>query len=224
MMWGIMFSIPQEFITPIISATSVIIGSLIGGICSWITAKHSMKKSMEIQSKTVKDNRRYDQIERINNICQNVNIIRLDVCTAIFQSIRNIKEIKEKNYINRYPIPINKDYSKVLSCLNKKFDLKELSYIYELYGIIEILNKDLKEFDDSKFNKYDLIKHDCELLLKKIYGENYINIQEIDIDKITYKELYDNNIIKEGYKRVFRKLEQISNVEECCKIDKIIKL
>ncbi|NFL03876.1 hypothetical protein FDB08_11720, partial [Clostridium botulinum] len=88
MMWGIMFSIPQEFITPIISATSVIIGSLIGGICSWITAKHSMKKSMEIQSKTVKDNRRYDQIERINNICQNVNIIRLDVCTAIFQSIR----------------------------------------------------------------------------------------------------------------------------------------
>ncbi|MCD3328070.1 hypothetical protein G8V02_14520, partial [Clostridium botulinum D/C] len=62
------------------------------------------------------------------------------------------------------------------------------------------------------------------LLLKKIYGENYINIQKIDIDKITYKELYDNNIIKEGYKRVFGKLEQISNVEECYKIDKIIKL
>ncbi|WP_223366448.1 MULTISPECIES: hypothetical protein [Clostridium] len=222
-MWRIMSIIPQEFITPIISATSVIVGSLIGGICSWITAKHSMKKSIEIQSKTVKDNRRYEQIERMNNICQNVNIIRLDICTAVFQSIRNIKEIKEKKYIYRYPIPINKDYPKVLSCLNKKFDLKELSYIYELYGIIEILNKDLKEFDHSKFNKYDLIKNDCELLLQKIYGENYINIQEIDIDDITYKELYDNNMIKEGYRKVLEKLEQIINLEEDCNIDKIIK-
>ncbi|EGO87741.1 hypothetical protein CBCST_09836, partial [Clostridium botulinum C str. Stockholm] len=128
-----------------------------------------------------------------------------------------------KKYIYRYPIPINKDYPKVLSCLNKKFDLKELSYIYELYGIIEILNKDLKEFDHSKFNKYDLIKNDCELLLQKIYGENYINIQEIDIDDITYKELYDNNMIKEGYRKVLEKLEQIINLEEDCNIDKIIK-
>ncbi|KEH95418.1 hypothetical protein Z962_08830 [Clostridium botulinum C/D str. BKT12695] len=205
---------PQEFVTPIISATSVIIGSLIGGICTWITARHSIKKSTEVENKIVEENIKYDEIKRLESFRQNVNIIRLDISNAVFQSIRNIKKIEEKNYINKYPIPLNKEYSKVISCLNKKFTLKELSYIYQLYAIIEILNNHIGEIDITiKDNlKYNLIKEDCELILKKIYGEKYKEVFNWNIDNMTYEEIYNNNVIKEGYKKVLKKLDDISSL------------
>ncbi|EDS77676.1 conserved hypothetical protein [Clostridium botulinum C str. Eklund] len=213
-MWMFMLSLPQEFVTPIISATSVIIGSLIGGICTWITARHSIKKSTEVENKIVEENIKYDEIKRLESFRQNVNIIRLDISNAVFQSIRNIKKIEEKNYINKYPIPLNKEYSKVISCLNKKFTLKELSYIYQLYAIIEILNNHIGEIDITiKDNlKYNLIKEDCELILKKIYGEKYKEVFNWNIDNMTYEEIYNNNVIKEGYKKVLKKLDDISSL------------
>ncbi|WP_085829108.1 hypothetical protein [Clostridium massiliodielmoense] len=213
-MWMFMLSLPQEFVTPIISATSVIIGSLIGGICTWITARHSIKKSTEVENKIVEENIKYDEIKRLESFRQNVNIIRLDISNAVFQSIRNIKKIEQKNYINKYPIPLNKEYSKVISCLNKKFTLKELSYIYQLYAIIEILNNHIGEIDITiKDNlKYNLIKEDCELILKKIYGEKYKEVFNWNIDNMTYEEIYNNNVIKEGYKKVLKKLDDISSL------------
>ncbi|KGM95315.1 hypothetical protein Z968_09315 [Clostridium novyi A str. 4552] len=209
-----MLSLPQEFVTPIISATSVIIGSVIGGICTWITAKHSIRKSTEVENKIVEENRKYDEVKILESFRQNVNIIRLDISNAVFQSIRNIKKIEEKNYINKYPIPLNKEYSKVISCLNKKFTLKELSYIYQLYAIIEILNNHIGEIDITiKDNlKYNLIKEDCELVLKKIYGEKYKEVFNWNIDNMTYEEIYNNTVIKEGYKKVLKKLDDIASL------------
>src|SRR3712207_8489672 len=51
-----------------------------------------------------------------------------------------------------------------ISCLNKKFTLKELSYIYQLYAIIEIFNNHIGEIDVTVRDdlKYNLIKKDCE--------------------------------------------------------------
>lgn len=199
--------IQQEFITPIISASAVIAGSLIGALCTWITTNHSTLKSIEVENKIVEDNRRHEEIEKLLKFCSNINIIRLDICTALFQSIRTLREFSIEEFTNRYPIPVNRDYSRVVASLTGKFDLKELSYIYQAYGIIETLNKHINElkFDDKE--GYDLIRMDCELLLKKFYGTNYEKIVEIDIDKVSYEELYNNELMKDGYKSVLKKLD-----------------
>lgn len=206
--------IQQEFITPIISATAVICGSLIGATCTWLTTKHSTGKSIEVENKIVEDNRKREEIEKLLKFCQNVNIIRLDICTAIFQSIRTLKELKDESFTNRYPIPVNKDYSRVVASLTGKFDLKELSYIYQVYGIIETLNKHINElrFDDKE--GYSLIRMDCQLLLKKLYGENYNKTIELDINNISYEELYNNEFIKKGYRDVLKKLDVNSYSEK----------
>lgn len=199
--------IQQEFITPIISATAVIMGSLIGATCTWITTNHSTVKTIEVENKIVEDSRKHKETEKNLKLCENINIIRLDICNSIFQSIRTLNHFDSRDFTNRYPIPINKDYSRVVSSLTGKFNLKELSYIYQLYGILETVNKHINElkFDDKE--GYDLVRLDCELLLSKIYGTNYKDILQLDIDKISYKELYNNDFIKIGYKNVLSKLD-----------------
>ncbi|MCY6369113.1 hypothetical protein [Clostridium ganghwense] len=189
--------IPEKYISTIFSTAAIITGSLVGGLCSWIITKHSTK-----------DNRRYDYNEKINKICENINIIRLDICNAIFQSIRTLKYFNNENSVNKYPIPINKDYSKVVASLTNKFELKEMSYIYQLYGIIETLNTHIKDLHYDDKQGCELIKQDCELFLKKLYGENFIKIIEIDIEETTYQELYDNELIKIDYREVLKKLDK----------------
>ncbi|MFU0825007.1 hypothetical protein [Clostridium sp.] len=206
--------IDQEFITPIISATAVIVGSLIGATCTWITTNHSTIKSIEVENKIVEENRKNEELEKLLKFCENINIIRLDICNSLFQSIRTLKDFHKGNFESRYPISINRDYSRVVASLTGKFDLKELSYIYQLYGIIETLNKHVNELRFNDKDGYELIKMDCELLLRKFYGDNYKNIIEVDIDRICYEELYDNEFIKKGYRDVLRKLDMHSYSEK----------
>ncbi|MCY6959107.1 hypothetical protein [Clostridium brassicae] len=200
-------NISTRFPTPLISAASVIVGSLIGASCSWITTTYATRKNIETENKIVEDNRRYEYKDKINKICENVNIIRLDICNALFQSIRTLKYSNE-DYLNKYPICINPNYSKVVASLTNRFDLKEMSYIYQLYGIIESLNKHIKEYYYYDKNKYEFIRKDCELFLKKLYGENYNKILDIDIERATYEELYDNKFTKKGYRDVLKKLDE----------------
>ncbi|QGU94834.1 hypothetical protein GOM49_06740 [Clostridium bovifaecis] len=199
--------IQQEFITPIISATAVIVGSLIGAMCTWITTNHSTIKSIEVENKIVEDSRRHEEIEKLLKLCENINIIRLDICTSLFQSIRTLKYFNNNYFTNRYPIPINRDYSRVVASLTGKFDLKELSYIYQVYGIIETLNKHISEIRFEDKEEYNLIRMDCELLLKKFYGVNFRKVIEVDIDKVSYENLYNNKFMKDGYREVLKKLD-----------------
>lgn len=210
-------SIRQEFITPIISATAVIAGSLIGAACSWFTTNYSMNKTIEVQNKVIEDNKRDQELEKSLKLCENVNIIRLDICNAIFQSIRILRHLYNKDYNKRYPIPINKDYSRVISSLTGKFNLKELSYIYQLYGILESLNKHINELKFNDIDGCNLVAIDCELLLHKLYGSYYKKVLELDIDNISYIELYNNEFIKEGYRSVLKKLDDNADFQDCIK-------
>lgn len=200
--------IPEKFLTPAISAAAILTGSIIGGIWSWIITK----KNIEVENKIAEDNKKYDNLQKINNICENINIIRLDICNAIFQSIRTLKYYDEEDNENKYPIPINKDYSRVVASITSLFDLKEMSYIYQLYGIMETMNKHMKNFDYSD-EGYHLIKKDCELFLQKLYGQNFHKILQFDIERATYEQLYNNELIKIGYREVLQKLDKNSCVK-----------
>lgn len=200
--------IPEKFLTPAISAAAILTGSIIGGIWSWITTK----KNIEVENKIVEDNRKYDNLEKINKICENINIIRLDICNAIFQSIRTLKYYNEENNENKYPIPINKDYSRVVASITSLFDLKEMSYIYQLYGVMEAMNKHMQNFNYND-EGYNLIKKDCELFLEKLYGQNFHKMLQLDIEILTYEQLYNNELIKTGYREVLQKLDKNSCVE-----------
>ncbi|SUY48414.1 putative lipoprotein [Clostridium putrefaciens] len=208
-----LITIPDHLVGTVISALAIILGTLIGAFCSWVISSKNTKKSIEEQYRIMKENIKYEEIYKKQKLCENANMIRLDICTTIFQSIRFLRD--NKGCIERqYPIPINKDYSCVVSSLSDKYSLKELSYIYQLYGIIEKLNFDILNCstceDSCNFNK---ICEGYKSVLVKLYGEDFKSILKVDIEKISYEELYNNKHIKEGYKKVLKRLDHLCFVE-----------
>ncbi|MBC2580991.1 hypothetical protein [Clostridium sp. DJ247] len=200
---------PEYIITSIISSISIVIGAVIGGIFSWIVTKKSTDKTIEVQNKIVEDNRRYSESIRVKKSRECANIIRLDICTALFICIRTLKTFVNKENVDIYPIPMDKNYSSGVAYLKADFKLKELSYIYQLYGIIEKLNKDATNINYFDKKSFDIVKTDIELFLKKVYDKNFIKILNVNIDEIGYEELYDNELAKTGYRKVLKKLDTI---------------
>ena len=202
--------IPDNLLNPIISSTSIIIGTILGGIFSWFINKNSTAISIKTQSKIEKANREYAEQNKALKLNEYATIIQLDICTTLFQSLRMLKEFDDQNKICIYPIPMNFNYAQAIVALAKDFKLKDISYIYQLYGIIEKLYNDTKGYHyDEKH--YTLIKEDYEMFLKKIYGNNFLRVLEFDIDIVTYEDLYNNEIIKLGYKNVLIKLDNITH-------------
>ena len=105
---------------------------------------------------------------------------------------------------------MNYNYSEAIVGLIKTFNLKEMSYIYQLFGIIEKLKNDTNEYHYNE-RSFTLIKEDCEMFIKKLYGNNFLKALDFNMDKVTYENLYENEIIKLGYKDVLIKLSKITN-------------
>ncbi|MBU3154655.1 hypothetical protein [Clostridium estertheticum] len=202
--------IPNNLLNPIISSISIIIGAVLGGIFSWFINKNSTAISIKTQSKIEKANREYEEQNKALKLNEYATIIQLDICTTLFQSLRMLKEFDDPNKISIYPIPMNFNYAQAIVALAKDFNLKDISYIYQLYGIIEKLYNDTKGYHyDEKH--YTLIKEDYEMFIKKLYGNNFLSVLEFDIDIVTYEDLYNNEIIKLGYKNVLIKLNNITH-------------
>lgn len=202
---------PLAIITSIISAVSIISGTLIGSYCSWRMNKKFHKDELKEQYELIEENRRYDEKIKKKEICKNANLIRLDFSTSIFQSIRSLKNNEEgKEFL--YLIPINKEYSSTVAALSHVYNLKELSYLYQYYAILEKVNRDIYNWNMGDKKAYENIKKGFALMLQKIYGENYKKLLLIDIDNVSYEDLYKNEYIKKGYKEVLTKLEEISKI------------
>lgn len=198
---------------PLISSVSIMMGAIIGGLFSWIVTKKSTDKTIEVQNKIVEDNRKYAENVRLKRSREYANIIRLDICTALFNSIRILKNSDGEKDAEIYPIPMDREYSGGVAYLKNDFGLKEMSYIYQLYGIIEKLNRDTNNFNYYDDKSYDMVNMDCRMFVGKLFGENITKILEVDIDKISYEDLYYNNLTKVGYKETLRKLDDICDEE-----------
>ncbi|MBZ9687689.1 hypothetical protein G9F72_015255 [Clostridium estertheticum] len=192
----------------LISSVSIIIGAILGGIFSWLINKNYTCKAIETQSKIEKAKREYQDQNKACKLNEYATIIQLDICTSLFQSLRMLKEFSDSNKISIYPVPMNYNYAEAIVALTKIFNLKEMSYIYQLYGIIEKLNNDTNAYHYNE-RQYTLIKEDCEMFIKKLFGTNFSKALEFDMDKVTYENLYENEIIKLGYKNVLIKLSNI---------------
>jgi hypothetical protein len=203
----------NNLIPSAISAVSILMGAIVGGFCSWIVNKKILSRNEKIQIRIAEENRRCEEKNRLKKICENASIVRLDICTTLYQSIRSIKNINEESPII-YPIAISSNFSCSVASLEDHFGLRELSYIYQLYGIIEKINHDIKNNPLGDKDSCRIIGRDYELFLQKIYGENYKEILKLDVDCVTYKELYDNKLIKSGYKRVLQRLDDICIMEQ----------
>ncbi|MGL4873362.1 MAG: hypothetical protein ACRC30_01765 [Clostridium sp.] len=201
---------PVPVITSIISAISIITGSVLGGVFSWVINNKMHERKQKEECRLIEENRAYEERFKIKEVCANANVIRLDICTAIYQSIRFIIEPDSEKAL--YLLPINKGYSCAVASLSDKYNLKELSYIYQLYGIIEKLNKDIEKEKDKK-----KITSGFYAILEKIYGYNVEKILKEDIDKITYKELCRNDYIKKGYREVLKRLDYLCAEENILK-------
>jgi hypothetical protein len=203
----------EQLFASTVSTLAIISGSIIGGICSWIVNKKSICRTEKIQHRIFEDRIKYEEKNKIKNVSENAGLISLDICTAIFQSIRCLKEQSENKEADIYPIPVYTGYSTAVISLKDYLDLKELSYIYQLYGIIDKLNYDIKSYNYLEKNNYNLIMKDCEMVVRKIYGENLNEVLNIDIENVSYEGMYKNNNIKSGYKNILTKLQKISKEE-----------
>ncbi|MDP4144411.1 MAG: hypothetical protein Q8936_08010 [Bacillota bacterium] len=201
---------PESIITAMISAVAILTGAVIGAVCSWLINRNTTNRNIETQTRIVMENRELEESIRCKKLCQNANVIRLDICTAIFQSIRGINNITIVSN-GEYPlyIPINSEYPRAIASLTITMDLKEISYLYQLYGVIEKINHDIKNLNYTDKNSYELIKIDYEIFLKKLYGANFGKVVKQPIDNMSYYEMYDNDLIKEGYRKVLKQLDGI---------------
>ena len=87
--------------------------------------------------------------------------------------------------------------------------MKELSYIYQLYGIIEKVNRDIYNWNIGDSKQYENVEIGFEAILYKLYGENYDKLINIDTESITYEELYNNSLIEKHYKEILAKLDDV---------------
>lgn len=209
-----LLKIPDYLVTPLISSGSILLGSLLGAYFSWIISKKTTIKNIKEQHRIMEINWKNEEFYNYKKVCVHANIIRLDICTAIFQSIRTLKSLKNDEEFWFYPTPINKNYSNLVASLSDKCNLKELSYIYQLYGLIEKLNFDILNYNIIDKKNRDIIISGYEAVLEKIYGENRDKVLCIDDATATYQQLYLNNIIKTGYKDILTKLDELCAIEQ----------
>lgn len=206
-------TLKEPILMNIISATAIILGSILGAVCSWVITKKVLFKNEEIQNRLAEETRKFQKDIEAEIVKENAAIIRLDICTVLFQSIKTLRS--SANYREKlYTIPMHHDYSRAVASLQKSFQLRELSYIYQLYGIIEKLNYDIKNLKYFNDQDYKLIIRDYEILLQSLYGDNYQEILKLNIEKISYDELWDNEYIKLGYKNVLDKLNKMCDLGE----------
>lgn len=207
---------PIAIITTIISAISILAGSTLGALFSWIISKKMHSQKMQEEYKIMQENRKYEDSYRAKEVCNNANVIRLDIANALFQSIRSLQNTDEKkNYL--YLLPINKYYSQAVASLSDKYNLKELSYLYQLYGIIEKVNRDIYEWTIGDTEAYDKVKTGFETILYKMYGDDFKKVLTIDPDKISYIELYKNDSTGKQYKDLLEKLDDLCLLENLLK-------
>lgn len=207
---------PIQVITSIISAVSILAGSALGAWFSWLINNKMHKRKMKEEYDIIKDNRKYEERFKVKELCANANVIRLDICTSIYQSIRIVSKSIDINYL--YPIPINKNYSCAVSTLSDKYNIKELSYLYQLYGIIEKVNYDVLKYNEGIHKEEgSIIIQGFYAILEKIYGGNVEKILKLNIDTISYKNLCDNEYIKDGYKELLSRLDNLCIEENIMK-------
>ena len=201
----------EPVLMTIISATAIITGSILGGLCSWIITKKSLGKNEEIQNKIAEKTIKFQKDKEAEIVKENATIIRLDICTVLFQSVKTLRN--SDNYKEKlYTIPMNHDYSRAVASLQKNFELRELSYLYQLYGIIEKLNYDIRNLKYFNDDDYKLIIKDYEILLQSLFGDNYKEVLKLNIETISYEELWNNDYVKLGYKNVLDKLNRICDL------------
>lgn len=206
---------PIPVITSIISALSILAGSALGAWFSWLINNKMHKRKMREEHDIIEDNRKYEERFKIKELCANANVIRLDICTSIYQSIRIVSKNSDIKYI--YPIPINKNYSCAVSTLSDKYNIRELSYLYQLYGIIEKVNYDVLKYNEGVQEEYCKVIQGFYTILEKIYGGNVNKILQLNIDTISYENLCNNEYIKNGYK------DLLSTLNKLCTEENIIK-
>ena len=192
-------------VTALISTGGLVLGSVIGAICSWFISKISLIEQKRIQ----KENLDYQQQCKCQEKYINANIIRLDFCNAIYQSIRYLQ--KDENYSLYTSVPTFKGYQKIVASLCEDYTLKDLSYIYQLYAVLEECSKIVDIYWNNGSTEIILVRNAYKNILKKIYGDNYLKILSKDIDNISYQELYSDPLMKKGYREVLRVLDEVCN-------------
>lgn len=202
----------NQILTSLISAISIITGSLLGAFSTYIISDKMYKKECLDNDKKEKISRLYHSRIRNKIICDNVCQIRLDIANSIYQSIRNIRNNTNSNTKNiSYLIPISKNYGSIIASLNHLFSLKELSDIYQLYAIIDKVSISMKS---DKLNDNDLLSGFISILYK-IYGNNYNKIIQLDPDTVEYNKLISTNYVTHSFNSIFYKIEKY------CKLDNL---
>ena len=208
---------PIPIITSIISALSIIVGSLLGALFSYLISRNMHKKELEDEQLLTIENRKYEERFKAKEVCDNANIIRLDISTALYQSIRSLQNSdEEKKYL--YLLPINKNYSLAIASLSHKYTLKELSNLYQLYGIIEKVNRDIYNWNIGDNRSYENVQVGLKSILYKLYGDNYKRLINIDINIVPYEELYLTEFMEDEYKSILEKLDKL------CVIDNLLTI
>ena len=203
----------MSLITAFISSGGLILGSVIGGLISWFITKNTTQKSINQQSLIQRENIRVQEKDKEKERYINANVVRLDISTAIYQCIRSLQTTDKMVYM--YAMPIYKEYHKVVASLGDRFSLNQLSHIYQIYGLMEKINRDISCLDEKNSNTIYIIRSRLWDLIKMVYGDNYITVLKKEIDNISYEELYNDPLMKNEYRKILKSLDYICTSTYC---------
>ena len=76
-------------------------------------------------------------------------------------------------------------------------------------SIEKLINISKTDVISFKSFQDEIIDFSSTVDIGKIYGDNYMKILMVDPDKVSFKELYQNNYIISEYKEILLKLDEI---------------
>ncbi|NMI03202.1 hypothetical protein HF638_04405 [Paenibacillus sp. SZ31] len=197
-------------ISNIIIASLGLVGAMIGGFLSYKASKSATQDSIKAQSEIYNKTRELENRRIFENKRTSAKIIYIDFLNAIDEGLNIVKEQK-RQHVGRAPnlLPMNTAYSSIIVSLSEELNPEELSVINRLYGIMEKVRHDILNLDYI-LGTYDHIEFDYRILLVEVFGNNYKEMIETNLEYIT-RDLIVEKIDRE-YKKVFEKLRVLGEL------------
>ncbi len=191
----------------IVAAFIGVFGSIIGGVLVSILTNRTTKKvterNLNEQRLVIEDSKRIQETKEKELIKIKAIITYNDIINACFEGFIYLKKGKNISISAPNLITINKNYSDDVAVISKLLSIKEISLVFNLYGMIEKIRNDIlrSNYLTSTFSD---VEKDYEMLVQTVFKDKYDDISKLDADYITNNFLLES--MNSEYKRIFAKL------------------
>ena len=186
-----------------------VMGSIVGGvIASRLTNKTTVQvtqRNIEEQRNVMKERKQTDEGKEQKLIKIKAMMVYNDLLNACYEGFMFLKGNLKSSIVAPNLISINKNYSEDVAFICALFTSEEIILIYNLYGMIEKIRRDILSSNYSK-SIFSDVEADYEMMVQIVFKDKYSNISSLNAENITKDFLLDS--MNKDYKIIFNKLNE----------------